>query len=85
MLNGRKKQVTMMATKRTPVMVRVIKFLIFGVIVFSFFRRYVMATFEVVLSNPIRCISTMELTLFIYYVKRKNATIYRHSSVSQAR
>ena len=37
MLNGRKKQVTMMATKRTPVMVRAIKFLILGVIVFSFF------------------------------------------------
>ena len=78
---GREKQVTMMATKRTPVMVRVIKFLIFGVIVFSIFRRYVMATFEVVLSNPIRCISTIELILFIY-VKRKNATMYRHSSVS---
>lgn len=36
-----------------------------------------MATFEVVLSNPLRCISTIELTLFIY-VKRKNATMYRH-------
>lgn len=40
-----------------------------------------MATFEVVLSNPLRCISAIELILFIY-VKRKNATMYRHSSVS---
>ena len=44
-----------------------------------------MATFQVVLSNPLRCISTIELTLFIYVKRKMQQCITIHLSRKQDR